>query len=253
MTYIISYSGGISSAVTVLLAHKLKLEYVAVFADTLVEDDDLYRFNSDLQEVLRTDIVVLKDGRDPWDVFIDEKYIGNSRIAPCSKILKTRLIRRYANKNFDSDSPIVLGMDWAEADRLERASVNWAPRPLVSLLIEHKVLRSSYGAWLDEFGLVPPRLYRYGFPHNNCGGFCVRAGKTQFASLLEYFPERYRYHEARELETLERIGSTARPFLRDFRGGTCSYLTLREFREEIESGAHVPTFEWGGCDCFTLE
>lgn len=39
--------------------------------------------------------------------------------------------------------------------------------------------------------------------------------------------------------------------LRDRRGGITQSLTLRQFREEIESGVHTPApFEWGGCGCF---
>ncbi len=55
-------------------------------------------------------------------------------------------------------------------------------------------------------GIAPPRLYAMGFPHNNCGGFCVKAGQAHFALLLRTMPERYAYHEAKENELRAELG-----------------------------------------------
>jgi hypothetical protein len=97
-------------------------------------------------------------------------------------------------------------------------------------------------------GIEPPRLYKLGFPHNNCGGFCVKAGQAQFAKLLEHFPDRYRDHERKEWETREIIGSDV-TILRDRRGGKTKPMTLTAFRERVEAGETFDRSDWGGCAC----
>lgn len=97
MKHIVSYSGGIGSAMTAqLLCDEYGKENVALlFADTNMEDEDLYRFNSDLVNKLKCEFIRIADGRTVWEVFEDVKFIGNSRIDPCSKILKRELIKNY--------------------------------------------------------------------------------------------------------------------------------------------------------------
>ena len=188
--YVISFSGGVGSAATVLLAHKMKLKYTAVFADTLIEDEDLYRFMSDIERVTKP-IVKLKNGMTPWDVFVKERYIGNSRTAHCSQRLKTDVVREWMMENCPN-STLVLGMSLEEHERIERAKKKWSPIKVTSLLIENNInSRCTIESLIHDQNIPLPRLYDYGFPHNNCGGFCCRAGLTQFATLLSVFPERF--------------------------------------------------------------
>ena len=50
------------------------------------------------------------------------------------------------------------------------------------------------------------------------------------------------------------IGDTARPFLRKVRDGETNYLSLKEFREELDRGTmELPMFDAAGCGCFTDE
>jgi hypothetical protein len=98
-------------------------------------------------------------------------------------------------------------------------------------------------------GLRPPRLYREGFRHNNCGGFCVKGGQASFALLLRRHPDRYRYHERREQELRRRLGKDV-SILRDRRGGITRPLTLRSFRRRLECDAgDFERGEWGACSC----
>lgn len=257
MKYIISYSGGLGSAASVLLAHELGLDYEAWFADTQIEDEDLYRFNTDLEQTIGRRIRRLADGRDPWEVFEDVRYIGNTRTAHCSQILKTDQIRQLIGRLYGeapADLTLILGMGLSEEDRLERARVNWHPIPVESLLINHHISPSGVRELIEKYQLRIPRLYDAGFPHNNCGGFCVRAGLKQFATLLETNPARFALHERRMNATMEKIGPTAVPFLRQVNGGEITYLTLTDFRKGYENGSiEVDPFDYGGCDCFVVE
>ncbi len=182
MKYWISYSGGIASAVSVLIAHAAKLNYSVVFADTLIEDEDLHRFTNDLCKVIDIDLITLSTGKTPWDVFRDHRYIGNTRTAHCSVDLKTKPVMRFLEMNAEPSDPLVLGMDWSELDRIERAQRVW-DRPVVSLLNEYKVTRPMYKSILKGYGLTPPRLYDYGFPHNNCGGVRSYLTLAEFEAL----------------------------------------------------------------------
>jgi hypothetical protein len=41
------------------------------------------------------------------------------------------------------------------------------------------------------WGFEPPRMYKYGFSHANCGGRCVKAGIGHYKQLYLAFPERF--------------------------------------------------------------
>ncbi|WP_198164350.1 hypothetical protein, partial [Bradyrhizobium jicamae] len=65
-------------------------------------------------------LVRLADGRTPWQIFRDEKIIGNSRIDPCSKILKRKLSERWLKENRDpATTALVFGIDWTEKHRFD--------------------------------------------------------------------------------------------------------------------------------------
>lgn len=254
MKYWISTSGGIASAISAILAFEKGYDFELIFADTKIEDHDLYRFIWDVSIKLKKPLIWLCDGRTPWEVFVDRKFIGNSRTAHCSQILKTDVVRKYLDEHAAIGDQLILGMDYSEFDRIERAATNWTPRKVSSLLIELKCPRPTWNAWLEIYGIKPPRLYDYGFPHNNCGGMCVRAGLKQFATLLERLPERFAWHENEQEKAMEKIGPTARPFLRHTVDGVIHYLTMREFREQYTAGkVAVDPYDFGGCGCFVDE
>ena len=252
MKYQISFSGGLGSGISALIAFEKGLDFNLIFADTLIEDEDLYRFNSDIAKAVGKEIITLTDGRTPWDVFVDKRWIGNSRTAHCSTELKTKPVKAWLDANSDIADPLVLGMDWSEMDRIERAARNWQPRPVVSLLNKFKVSRSDYDGILARHGIEKPRLYRQGYEHNNCGGFCVKAGQVQFERLYRTNPARYKWHEDQMIIATDKIGSTAKPFLRMTIGGSLEYLSLKEFREHLEAGtAELDMFSASGCGCFS--
>lgn len=117
---------------------------VMLFTDTMIEDKDLYRFllettqeitginQSDLIEMTKNIpevhydmnarkrylielakatckinpyFVWIADGRDPWEVFKDVRWIGNSRTAQCSHKLKQEMAANWIEKHFKSEIP----------------------------------------------------------------------------------------------------------------------------------------------------
>lgn len=205
----------------------------------------------------------IADGRDPWDVYEHERFLGNSRADPCSKVLKRQLADRWLSGNCDpSQTQVIVGIDYEEVERFEgqpgkngkpgtkglrrrMAEKGWtfiAPlcdRPLLSWLDRRQRL-------VDE-GLWLPRLNSLGFAHNNCGGFCCKGGQGHWKLMLQKFPERYAYAERREQEIRELLGDVS--MLTDRRGGdgkkplTLKTLRTRELRPDEAS-------EMGACGCF---
>lgn len=104
----------------------------------------------------------------------------------------------------------------------------------------------------ESLGIRIPRLYKLGFPHNNCGGCCVRAGISHFVHLYRVLPERFLAWEREEIATrADFVARGIEPFtiLKDRRGGEPRPLSLRALRLRIEAGEIFPRDEWGGCGC----
>lgn len=257
-----------------------------LFADTLTRDEDLYRFlieaAADLtgapvpaglllgaaaippleqMEHRRAHLLELgaaagaalpglewiAEGRDPHQVYGDVRFLGNSRVDPCSAILKRRLMRRWLEEHRDpADTVAVIGYDWTETHRVRRAGGFWSPWRIEAPLTRKPYLwKEEVLDWMRAEGLEPPRLYAEGFHHDNCGGFCCKAGQASFALLLE----RYRYHERREQELREELGKDV-AILRDRSGGRTRPLTLTEFRARLEeTPGRFERAEWGACSC----
>ena len=248
---VVQTSGGLGSwaAAKRAVATFGKDNVTQLFADVKMEDEDLYRFLEESTADVGARLVTVTDGRNPWEVFKDVRFIGNSRIDPCSKILKRELLRKWIDENCDpADTYIVLGIDWTEIHRFDKAYPRWKPFELWAPLCEESTSKDDIAKELAEAGILPPRLYAMGFPHNNCGGFCVKAGQSQFKLLYEQLPERYAWHEQQERETQEIIGKPV-TIMRDRRGGTSKPLSMEAFRLRLEAKESVPTDEWGGCGC----
>lgn len=262
MTHIVSLSGGIGSWYTArIVVDEIAEEdpVVLLFADTLIEDEDTYAFLDAAVKDLGLPLTRIADGRTPWQVFKDERFLGNSRIDPCSKILKRELIDKWVRKRYTPDNCVkYIGIDWTEEHRLTRhreRSKPWVVRaPLCEDRWKH-ITREHMHAEAARRGLPKQRLYTMGMPHANCGGGCVKAGITHFMRLYDRFPARFAEWEANEqgvIDHLEDLGCApgTASMLKDRRGGTTKPMTLRELRARIEAkDPTLPKYDWGGCGC----
>jgi 3'-phosphoadenosine 5'-phosphosulfate sulfotransferase (PAPS reductase)/FAD synthetase len=252
MKYIISYSGGLGSFMAAYETVKRhgKENAMLVFTDTKTEDEDLYRFLRETSDALGVPLTILADGRNIWEVFTDVKFQGNNRIDPCSRILKRDLFRKWMESNFSPDqATLVVGISKDEAHRMNRIVQHWAPYSVIAPLCETPKSREQILDVLDELNILPPRLYEQGFPHNNCGGFCVKTGQRQMKMLLEKNPERYMWHEEQQ-EKLFKILGKRHGFIRKVVDGETQYLGMKEFRELVSSGEKLDLFVDNGCGCF---
>lgn len=229
--YAVSLSGGLASAVCAqLVIDRYGKDNVdLVFCDTLWEDDDLYRFLDDLSARWAMPIIRIADGRTPLQVAEDQHIVPNSRIAPCSKVLKVQVFERWIAEQ-PKPLSVCIGLDWTELHRLDGPRKGYGSIPGVSVNFPLLWEKSNpdYAETVQSWGIKIPRLYTMGFSHNNCGGRCVRQGHQQFLLLREKFPERFA--ELVEWET-PRFEETGYAFSVDRRGGKKVPLPLVQLSE----------------------
>jgi hypothetical protein len=211
-----------------------------LFADTRMEDADLYRFLDDATAELDIPLVRLADGRTPWQVFHDDRFLGNAKLANCSKFLKQIPAKRWVEEHTDPRATvIVVGVGGWERHRLADIEAGYYPWTVAAPLLDKPA--PTQRMVLDAVraaGLEPPRAYALGFKHNNCGGACVRGGRGQWANLLRVFPDRYREAEAQEQALRQYLGKDV-AILRDRAGGETQPMTLREWRTRLERQAEL--------------
>jgi len=250
MKHVVSYSGGLGSFAAALKVKRRHGEATLIFTDTKTEDPDLYRFIHESASKLGFRLDILADGRDIWQVFEDVRFQGNSRIDPCSRVLKRELFRKHMEATYTpEDTVLYFGIDDREAHRMVSIRKNWEPWRTEAPLCDEPMSREQILDELDTLGVEPPSLYELGFPHNNCGGFCVKTGQKQMKLLLEKLPERYAWHEERQERLFEKIGKR-HGFIRRTTDGVMAYLSLKEFRELIERGGKAEGWVEEGCGCF---
>lgn len=255
------FSGGLGSWMTAKrVAETVRPEDITLlFADVgsdrsphVGEDEDTYRFVREAAANVGAELVTVRDGRDIWQVFRDDRFLGNSRLANCSKYLKQKPCREWIEANCDpAETILYVGIDWSETHRLPAIERGWAPYTVRAPLTEPPYLdRADLLAACEAAGIEIPRLYRAGFAHNNCGGFCVRAGQAQMELLLREHPERYAFHETEEQSLRGHLDADV-SVLRDRTGGALTPLTLTAFRERIEDQPDLfDPLDIGGCGCF---
>lgn len=267
---VVFYSGGkMSWAAGKRAAAKYGAENTTLlFTDTLIEAPDCYRFLREGAANIGAELVWIKDGRTPFQVFRDEKLLGSKKHDPCSKMLKRRPAERWLRENRDpADTALVFGIDWQEDHRFdgpprtgkdERTGVKnrygrmgW--QHVEAPMMDSPWMRhSDIDDWLEREGIRRSVSYAEGFSHDNCGGGCVKAGRAHWRHLLRTRPAVFAMWEREEAEfNASRPGKKLQTILNTERPGLPSLLvTLREFRESVEGGAQVDMFDVGGCGCF---
>ncbi len=263
--YIVNLSFGLGSfCAAKRIIDEVGVENVlCIFADTKYEDEDTYAWGEAASKALGCELVRLCDGRDPWQVFKDERYLGNDRVDPCSKILKRELIDRYLKATYDPNTVVLIfGIHWSEADRFDRLDPKtgkrmgikprmeangWTCRaplcepPFISLTDMEKMAADA--------GLWKQRLYAMGFPHANCGGRCVKQGQSGWALLYRTMPERFIECRDKEKGMQEYLGKDV-TMLRETVKGQRLPLPLAELQRRIDAKEEMPLFDFGGCACF---
>ena len=254
--HVVFYSGGAGSwaaAKRLVDMHGQDVVELLV-ADTQSEHDDWLPFVMESATVLGLIPTILTRGLNIWELAEQQKAIPNPRMAFCSRILKRELLDGWITENAHPDTHTLhFGFDWTEEHRLVAvrgrldAWVVDAP-----LLWSPLVGKDEAVEQLRLAGVTLPKAYQVGLPHNNCLKFgCVKGGLGYWQQMLIHFPEAYARSESEEQRLRDLWGKNV-SILRDRRGGTTTPVTLRGFRERVQSqGTLFDASDAGGaCQCF---
>jgi hypothetical protein len=258
MQAIVGYSGGIGSwAAGMRAVERYGRENVTLlFCDTNYEDADLYRFLHEGAAVIGVPVTTIADGRTPWQVFKDERFLGNHRVDPCSKILKRALADKWIKARHEPDACIrLVGMDYCQREslRLKTLQSRMAPYRVESPLFWEPPLDKDMAKfWALSKGLAIPRLYALGFAHNNCGGRCVKAGISSWANLYRTMPDRFLQEAEKEKALGSYLGKNV-SILEERRDGRTAPLTLYGLLDRLKTSPDFFQSDGEGdasCDCF---
>lgn len=214
----------------------------------------LAQLRADVANVI-PEMIWLVEGRDPIEVFRDRRFLGNSRIDPCSKSLKREVLDKWRNDNGDADADVFcIGIGPHEAHRYTRlearmSTAGWRyEAPLLG------TMAGEFGpfGYLADAGIERPRLYRMGYMHNNCGGFCIKAGHAHYQNRHRAQPERFEYDAMMERRLADYIGKPV-SMLTDRSGDNIKKsFSLDDFRRRLEADPQQQ-FEYApgdsGCGC----
>ena len=254
-----------------------------VAADVPIEE---YRGNADWRAYLADlreravdalpGLVWLVEGRDPWEMFRDRRFLGNTQVDLCSRIGKREVADawriehcRREGELFGPPDHFAVGIGFDERHRFEDdAGGGLRPRYLAdgwlyhAPLIEAEIAANNGGrnhlalllAPVEQLGVPGQRMYRQGYKHGNCGGFCIKAGMAHWANRYRVAPERFAYDAMMERKLGAYLGAPV-SILTDRRGGTGKKpMTLEAFARRLraEPGRKYE-YQPGesGCGCMT--
>lgn len=269
MRHVVSVGGGFSSTIELPLEviRKHGAENVDLVICALAgESDDLWRLVRECERLTGKHVTRVSYAPDDdrkfavdarfetwwgiWDVFFDQGMMGNPFADPCSRMLKRETMARYMTATYDPANTVLhVGITKNEIDRMLAIRRNWSRQgwTVEADLCDVELVGNS-GERCQQMLGWQPIAYMRGHTHNNCNGFCIKAGKGQMARLLYFDRENYLYHEINEAKFQERFNTTA-TIMRDeysvkgVRG--VRPLSLRQFRERMEAkwAAMLPGFD----------
>ncbi|EMV7336598.1 TPA: hypothetical protein ACPH2G_000548 [Pseudomonas aeruginosa] len=153
------------------------------------EHQDNRRFLADCEVWTGRKITALRDekyGADVLNVFRRERYMKGRTGAPCTKLLKRRLLDTWKRPG----DVMVLGFTAEEEHRLDDFRERNPDRPVIAPLIERGLGKEDCKAIIARAGIELPAMYRQGYENANCIG-CVKGGEGYFRAIREDFPEQF--------------------------------------------------------------
>lgn len=234
MRYIVSLSGGVSSAVAADRAiERYGADRVTLrFEDTLWEDEDLYRFLADLLYKRWRGVRFIRhiEGRNPLQVAEDKHIVPNALLAPCTHVLKIDPFEDWLWR-VPKSVTVLLGLSWSEQHRIDRRR-HWHRR-------NGKPCRpTGYQARIPGVYEDFPLLWK---PLDYDPFVTVKGWGVRIPRLL------------RDWEQRPRNGAQAgRTILRDRRGGVTRPLSLADLERMDCESPQIGMFEdRGSCLCGT--
>lgn len=189
---ICQFSCGAASAVATKLAlaqYGATHEVLIVNAYLANEHEDNRRFLADCEAWFGRPVTVLRDtkyGADIIQVFRRERFMKNQYGAPCTKLLKRRLLDTWKQPG----DVMVFGYTAEEGDRLDDFRERNPDRPVIAPLIERGLGKEDCKAMIERAGIELPIMYRLGYDNANCIG-CVKGGEGYYRAIRQDFPAQF--------------------------------------------------------------
>ncbi|MGI3746272.1 MAG: hypothetical protein ACRYF8_12360 [Janthinobacterium lividum] len=186
------FSCGAASAVAtkLALAHYSSTHDVQIINAFLAnEHEDNRRFLADCEVWFDRQVTVLRDnkyGADIIEVFRRERFMMSRQGAPCTRILKRRLMDSWKRPG----DVMVFGYTAEESDRFDDFRDRNPDRPVIAPLIERGLRKDDCKAMIQRAGIELPVMYSLGYDNANCIG-CVKGGEGYFRAIREDFPEQF--------------------------------------------------------------
>ena len=186
------FSCGAASAVATKLAiaqYGQTHEVVIVNAFLANEHPDNRRFARDCEVWFGQPVTVLRDekyGADIIAVFSRERYMRGRYGAPCTRLLKRRLLDAFSQPG----DLMVFGYTAEEVGRLHDFRERNEDRPLIAPLIDRGLGKDDCKAMIERAGIELPLMYQLGYENANCIG-CVKGGEGYFRAIRQDFPDQF--------------------------------------------------------------
>lgn len=161
---------------------------------------DSLRFLGDCEKLLGRKITILQSDRyrDVDEVIEKTRCINTPHGAPCTRILKRDVRKRWEQENPDHHI-YVWGMDCTEKARAERIKETMSDHEHEFPLIDNHLTKEDAHGMAAELGLRRPTMYDLGYPNNNCIG-CVKGGMGYWNKIRKDFPEVFQRRARQERE-----------------------------------------------------
>lgn len=184
------FSCGAASAVATKLALSESKEPVEiVYCHVKEEHPDNMRFKADCEKWFGQKIKVIQNEKyngSIYEVFEKNKYIVGVAGAPCTRLLKKEMRKRFEQPNDRQ----VFGYTIEEQDRVDRFIDANNDVNLWSILIEKNLSKADCLAILQRAGIELPEMYKLGYQNNNCIG-CVKGGLGYWNKIKVDFPQEF--------------------------------------------------------------
>ena len=240
------FSAGVSSFVATYLLRE-ELDHI-LYCHIDEQHEDSIRFLRECEKALGKKIEILQSPYKSVENVINTFQFVNSRYgAKCTDVLKRRVRKEWEHGK--KNLTYVWGYDLEEkhrADRIEEIESEYKHR---FPLIERGLKKSDCHGILRDLGIARPKMYRLGYPNNNCVG-CVKGGMGYWNKIRKDFPETFKKRAMQEREIgktcLTEVinGETKQLYLDELdpnRGRMnkeimeeCGFLCQLAFNEEVE-------------------
>ena len=180
-------SAGVRSAIAGYLAEDVD-EYI--YIDIEDQHPDSMRFIHDCEKCLNREVNVISSlfYRNVDQVCKAVRYVNGVNGAPCTRLLKKAVRKRWELDHMTDELTYVWGMDCTEKHRADRIIEGFPQVKHEFPLIDKGFTKADAHGICRQLGIRRPAMYDLGYNNNNCIG-CVKGGAGYWNKIRVDFPE----------------------------------------------------------------